>query len=93
MIQLLIKIIFGSVAGCDAYGFWSTVGALAEIWSLAAVSRDRYNAVFYPFNDAKRMTRPQVCYFDPLHRGRCVFIICIDLSSCTIKSFIRYRQI
>ena len=46
--------------GCDAYGFWSTVGALSEVWSLAAVSWDRYNAVFYPFNELKRITRPQV---------------------------------
>ena len=88
MIQGLIKIIFGFGAGCNAYGFWSTVGALAEIWSLAAVSRDRYNAVFYPFNDAKRMTRPQVCSFDTLCTANYLLFIlavCIDFSSFKIK--------
>ena len=56
--------------GCKVYGFWSTIGALAEIWSLAAVSWDRYNAVFYPFNEAKRIKIPKVRFDNILINNR-----------------------
>ena len=56
--------------GCKIYGFWSTIGALAEIWSLAAVSWDRYNAVFYPFNEAKRIKIPKVRFDNMLFDNR-----------------------
>ena len=46
--------------GCKIYGVCSSVGAFAEIWSLAAVSWDRYQAVFNPFNQLKRITKCQV---------------------------------
>ena len=42
------------------YGFNSTVGALAEIWSLAAVNWDRYQAIFNPLDRDKRITKSQV---------------------------------
>ena len=49
------------LSGCDVYGFNSTVGALAEIWSLVAVNWDRYQAIFNPLDRDKRITKSQVC--------------------------------
>ena len=40
----------------------STVAALAEIWSLAAVSCDRLQAILYPLDKHKRITKLQVLY-------------------------------
>ena len=40
----------------------STVAALAEIWSLAAVSCDRLQAILYPLDKHKRITKLQVFY-------------------------------
>ena len=48
------------LSGCEIYGFNSTVGALAEIWSLAAVNWDRYQAIFNPLDRDKRITKSQV---------------------------------
>ena len=49
-------------SGCQLYGFVSTVAALAEIWSLAAVSCDRLQAILYPLDKHKRITKLQVFY-------------------------------
>ena len=49
-------------SGCKVYGFVSTVAALAEIWSLAAVSCDRLQAILYPLDKHKRITKLQVFY-------------------------------
>ena len=51
---------FFLLLGCKIYGFNSTVGALAEIWSLAAVNWDRYQAIFNPLDRDKRITKSQV---------------------------------
>ena len=49
-----------SFKGCQYYGFASTLAALAEIWSLAAVSCDRLQAIFHPLDSHKRITKFQV---------------------------------
>ena len=49
-----------SFEGCQYYGFASTLAALAEIWSLAAVSCDRLQAIFHPLDSHKRITKFQV---------------------------------
>ena len=48
--------------GCQIYGFTSTVAALSEIWSLAAVSCDRLQAIFNPLDSQKRITKSQVSH-------------------------------
>ena len=58
-VRTIITIIL-NFKGCKIYGVCSSVGAFAEIWSLAAVSWDRYQAVFNPFNQFKRITKCQV---------------------------------
>ena len=52
------------LSGCEIYGFNSTVGALAEIWSLAAVNWDRYQAIFNPLDRDKRITKSQVFFIE-----------------------------
>ncbi len=42
------------------YGFVSSTGALAEIWSLTAIAVDRMLAVHFPFNPTKHLNRTQV---------------------------------
>ena len=42
------------------YGFFATISALAEIWSLTAVSLDRLQAINNPLNAQKRITKSQV---------------------------------
>ena len=42
------------------YGFFATISALAEIWSLTAVSLDRLQAINNPLNAQKRTTKSQV---------------------------------
>ena len=46
--------------GCYVYGVISTTAALAEVWSLAAVSLDRALAIYHPLNPNKRFTKSQV---------------------------------
>ena len=46
--------------GCKMYGFVSSTAALAEIWSLSAISYDRLNTIMYPLNRAKRLKKYQV---------------------------------
>ena len=41
-------------------GFLGSVAALAEIWSLAAVSFDRFKGIHYPLDNQKRTTKVQV---------------------------------
>ena len=55
---------FSLLLGCEIYGFNSTVGALAEIWSLAAVNWDRYQAIFNPLDRDKRITKSQVFFIE-----------------------------
>ena len=47
-------------AGCKIYGFVSSTAALAEIWSLAAISYDRLQTILYPLNNLKRIKKSQV---------------------------------
>ena len=46
--------------GCYMYGFFATISALAEIWSLTAVSFDRLQAINNPLNAQKRISKSQV---------------------------------
>ena len=46
--------------GCQIYGFFGTVSALAEIWSLTAVSIDRLQAIINPLDAHKRISKSQV---------------------------------
>lgn len=50
--------IFG-IHGCKIYGFVSSSAALAEIWSLASISFDRFLTILYPLNTQKRIKRSQ----------------------------------
>ena len=49
-----------TMIGCYVYGVISTTAALAEVWSLAAVSLDRALAIYHPLNPNKRFTKSQV---------------------------------
>ena len=46
--------------GCQIYGFLGTISALAEIWSLTAVSIDRLQAIINPLDGHKRISKSQV---------------------------------
>ena len=46
--------------GCQIYGFNASVAALAEVWSLAAVSYDRLVAIHHPLQTGKRITKSRV---------------------------------
>ena len=48
------------VAGCQLYGFFGTTGALAEIWSLCAITLDRAQAIIHPLDTNKRLNTSQV---------------------------------
>ena len=52
--------IITTIIGCYVYGVISTTAALAEVWSLAAVSLDRALAIYHPLNPNKRFTKSQV---------------------------------
>ena len=58
-----------NVTGCRASGFLSTTAALAEVWSLAAVSLDRLLSIYYPLDKRKRITKSQVVSGKMLHRN------------------------
>ena len=58
MNKLIVSLI--KLSGCQIYGFNSSVAALAEIWSLAAVSYDRSRAIYHPLDNEKRITKKQV---------------------------------
>ena len=58
-----------NIAGCRASGFLSTTAALAEVWSLAAVSLDRLLSIYYPLDKRKRITKSQVVSSKTLHRN------------------------
>ena len=58
MNKLILVLI--ELSGCQIYGFNSSVAALAEIWSLAAVSYDRSRAIYHPLDNEKRITKKQV---------------------------------
>jgi len=49
-------------SGCEVYGFWGTLGALGEIWSLSAITYDRYQSILYPLNTSKRLGTNQVIF-------------------------------
>ena len=57
MIELCI---FYICKGCQIYGFGASVAALAEIWSLAAVSYDRFQSMYHLAASGKRMNKSQV---------------------------------
>jgi hypothetical protein len=46
--------------GCQLYGFFGTAGALAEIWSLCAITLDRSQAILHPLDTNKRLNTSQV---------------------------------
>ena len=50
------------ILGCQTSGFLGSVAALAEIWSLAAVSFDRFKGIHYPLDNQKRTTNTQVSF-------------------------------
>ena len=54
--------VFIIYVGCQIYGFNVSVAALAEIWSLAAVSYDRLIAIYHPLQTGKRITKSRVSY-------------------------------
>ena len=58
-----------NIAGCRASGFLSTTAALAEVWSLAAVSLDRLLSIYYPLDKRKRITKSQVVSGKTMHRN------------------------
>ena len=47
-------------AGCNVNGFIGSVAALSEIWSLSAVSFDRFKCVHNPLNRSKRIKTSEV---------------------------------
>ena len=59
---LIAKLVKFSSTGCKISGFFGSVGALSEIWSLSVVSFDRFQGVHHPLNSEKRITKSQV-YF------------------------------
>ena len=59
------------VSGCQVSGFFGSVAALAQIWSIAAVSYDRFRGIHNPLSTHKRTTNAQVQY-------------CLYLTSCKI---------
>ena len=79
--KIIIITIVSNFIGCKIYGVCSSVGAFAEIWSLAAVSWDRYQAVFNPFNQLKRITKCQVI---KLHYILYIFIILLPYNQWTL---------
>ena len=46
--------------GCNINGFVGSVAALSEIWSLSAVSFDRFKCVHNPLNRSKRIKTSEV---------------------------------
>ena len=56
--------------GCQIYGFNASVAALAEVWSLAAVSYDRLVAIHHPLQTGKRITKSRVSIGKVLHVER-----------------------
>ena len=51
---------FLGTLGCDIYGTVASIAALAEIWSLALISIDRFQAIFHPLENEKRMNAAEV---------------------------------
>ena len=51
---------FLGTIGCDIYGTVASIAALAEIWSLALISIDRFQAIFHPLENEKRMKTAEV---------------------------------
>ena len=60
------------ISGCQVSGFFGSVAALAQIWSIAAVSYDRCRGIHNPLSTHKRTTNAQVQY-------------CLYLISCKIE--------
>ena len=46
--------------GCNVNGFTGSVAALSEIWSLSAVSFDRFKCVHNPLNRSKQIKTSEV---------------------------------
>ena len=49
-----------SFVGCQISGVLGTIAALSEIWSLSAVSFDRFIGIQYPLSAQKRTSKVQV---------------------------------
>ena len=54
---------FYNSIGCQVSGFFGSVAALSEIWSLAAVSFDRFKGIHSPLDNQKRTTNAQVILY------------------------------
>ena len=82
-------------SGCQVSGFLGSVAVLAEIWSLAAVSFDRFKGIHYPLNNLKRTTNNQVGLYLQFHRYDYLLLLNIDLkhneSKIYISSFIKSK--
>ena len=61
------------------YGFFATISALAEIWSLTAVSLDRLQAINNPLNAQKRITKSQVLTIQLQSLEHNIELICLGL--------------
>ena len=75
------------------YGFFATISALAEIWSLTAVSLDRLQAINNPLNAQKRITKSQVLTIQLQlfkHKKECNRF---RLQVYLLKIYVIYRQI
>ena len=70
---------YGEFQGCKIYGFVTSTAALAEIWSLSAVSYDRLLTILYPLNNSKRIKKTQV--------DMKYLIICIRNALCKVDQF------
>ena len=53
-------LILNIIIGCQIYGFFASAAAFAEIWSLAAVSGDRFQAILHPLDKHKRISKSMV---------------------------------
>ena len=81
-----------NIAGCRASGFLSTTAALAEVWSLAAVSLDRLLSIYYPLDKRKRITKSQVVSGKTLHRNYTLEEIITLISREKLPHLIFYRR-
>jgi len=81
-----------NIVGCRASGFLSTTAALAEVWSLAAVSLDRLLSIYYPLDKRKRITKSQVVSGKTLHRNVSIEEMMTLISRERLPDLIFYRR-
>lgn len=76
---------FLGTIGCDIYGTVASIAALAEIWSLALISIDRFQAIFHPLENEKRMKTAEVHKYLLI-----VWLMSIIFSVCPLLGWNRY---